>query len=180
MKLNSKTLRKFLEIAGEKMSGEWVVIGGTVLPMLGINHRVTVDIDFVSKSKKEDTLKLMSIADELGLSIETINQAGAYFLYQIPDFERNLIILYEGSKAKIYRPNLFLYIQLKIKRFSDSDVLDCLEYIKYAENHNEFSDKERIEKLVQVQIAKESNKEKINKLKEILKALDSESGQGFR
>ncbi len=173
MNLNNKILKRFLKIAGEKMNGEWVVIGGTVLPMLGVDHRATIDIDFVSKSKKEETLKLMTIAEELGLSVETINQAGAFFLYQIPNFEKNLLLLHNGPAAQIYRPNLWLYIQLKIKRLSDSDVIDCVEYIKYSKRNDEVdnSDKEKIEKMISSQISKESNKDKITKLKAILEAM---------
>lgn len=171
MTLNRKTLQNFLDIAGNKLNGDWIVIGGTVLPLLGINHRVTVDIDFVSKSKKEETLKLMEIAEELGLSVETINQAGAFFLYKIPDFEKNLILLHKGKSAKIYRPNLLLYIQLKVGRLSESDSLDCLEYIKYSNNNNEVENIEKIVHLIKKEISKKPEGERLSRLKKILDSL---------
>lgn len=172
MSLDNKTLKKFLEIAGEKLSGDWILIGGTVLPVLGIHHRATVDIDFVSKNKKEETLKLMEIADELGLSVETINQAGAFFLYQVPNFEDELILLYKGSRAKIFRPNLLLYLKLKIKRLSESDFLDCVEYIKYSKKKNELQSLGGAIKTIKFQINKESDKEKKNRLQQILNLLE--------
>lgn len=173
MKLRGKILDQFLKLMGEKLSGEWIIIGGTVLPMLGINHRITVDIDVASKNKKEETLKLMAIADELGLSVETINQSGAYFLYQIESFEKNLLPLYKGSRSEIYRPNLWLFFELKIKRLSESDALDCLEYIKYSKKHNEVSEQdiEKIKKSINQKIQKESNKEKIKRLKSLVVGL---------
>ena len=46
--IDVKILKKFLKIAGIELSGEWVLMGGTVLPLLGVDYRTTVDIDFVS------------------------------------------------------------------------------------------------------------------------------------
>ena len=139
--LSVKILKQFLKIAGEELSGEWVLMGGTVLPLLGIDYRSTVDIDIVAvkdeEKKRSQSVKLMEIAEKLKLPVESINQAGEYFLHKIPCYERCLIPLHKGKNATIYRPNLELYIRLKIDRISESDLNDCLEYLNYTKKNKE-------------------------------------------
>ena len=43
--LNPKLLKKLLDAAVEKLDGEWILLGGTLLPALGIESRPTVDVD---------------------------------------------------------------------------------------------------------------------------------------
>ena len=131
--INAKLMKKFLEKAVNKLSGEWIIIGGTVLPLLGIDHRVTLDIDIINlnfESSNNDSLKLMEIANELKLPIESINQAGAYYLSKIEDIAEHLVLLQQSKKCKIYRPDAYLFIKLKIERFSETDLEDCVQFIK--------------------------------------------------
>ena len=63
--LSSKLLKKFLIQAGKTLEGEWILIGGTVLPLLGLDFRITTDIDLIplnKKSNNESTLALMKLA----------------------------------------------------------------------------------------------------------------------
>ena len=134
--MNSRTLKKFVEIASERLTGEWVVIGGTVLPILGVDHRVTLDIDFIRIREKEgnsDSLILMEIAEQIGLPIEAVNQAGAYFFSKVENANDHLVILKKGSKCTIYRPDVWLYIALKLGRFTETDLEDCLVMTKHLE-----------------------------------------------
>jgi len=131
--MNVKTLRKFIEIASERLTGEWMVIGGTVLPALGIEHRATVDIDFINVRLKEtnaDALMLMEIAEQLGLPVESINQAGAYFFSKVDDASRHLVVLKKGKKCTIYRPDVWLFVKLKLGRFTETDLQDCMAMIQ--------------------------------------------------
>ena len=131
--INKKILGKFLKIAGDRLTGDWILIGGSVLPALGIDVRTTVDIDFIGKTDQQQmqNLELMNIAVELGLPVETINQAGAYYLTKIPDYDKHLVKLHKGKKATIFTPDLYLFLKLKLERFTESDFTDCLEYIVY-------------------------------------------------
>ena len=134
--MNSRTLKKFVEIVSERLTGEWVVIGGTVLPILGVDHRVTLDLDFIRIREKEgssDSLILMEIAEQIGLPIEAVNQAGAYFFSKVENANDHLVILRKGSKCTIYRPDVWLYIALKLGRFTETDLEDCLFMIKHLE-----------------------------------------------
>jgi hypothetical protein len=46
--INSKIIKKFISKALTKLDGEWLIKGVTVLSLLGIDERVTMDIDMVS------------------------------------------------------------------------------------------------------------------------------------
>lgn len=74
--LDPVLLKKFLKIAGEKLTGKWVLIGGTVLPLLNSDYRTTVDIDIVSidDENQGNTLKLMKIAESKGPRQQYIDQ----------------------------------------------------------------------------------------------------------
>ena len=130
--LNEKTLKRFLQLASERLTGEWVLLGGTVLPLLGRDYRSTTDIDFVpvGEVSMSENLKIMQICEELGLPIETVNGAAQFFLSRIPHFKNHLILISESVRSKIYRPNLYLFIELKIARLAASDLTDCLEMLK--------------------------------------------------
>ena len=43
--LDSRTLKSLVENPGQRLEGDWVVIGGNVLPLLGVEHRTTRDPD---------------------------------------------------------------------------------------------------------------------------------------
>ena len=138
--LSSKLMKKFLTVAGEQLKGEWLLIGGTVLPILGIDLRVTTDIDLIplnSKFSNSSVLELMKLAEKLDLPIEAINHAGLYFLEKISDYRDCLVILHKGNSATIYRPDVNLFLRLKMARLTESDLQDCLEFLKYAQRVGE-------------------------------------------
>jgi len=122
-RLDTRLLRRFLKRAGERLRGEWVLIGGTLLPALGIEHRVTTDIELVGlgAGERRQGLALMAVAEELGLPVESVNPAGAHFLAKVPYSKRDLVPLHEGGSAVIYRPGATLYLLLKIRRLTESD-----------------------------------------------------------
>jgi hypothetical protein len=171
--LDQKILRQFLEKAGDSLSGEWVLIGGTVLPLLGVEHRSTTDIDLIGlhPSKQAQTLALMELAAELGLPIETINQAGAFFLSRIPDFEKELVLLHQGKSARIFRPNATLYLLLKIRRMSVSDLQDCQEWLKWTTQKGEAIDHRRVLASIESERKRDPHPERIQRLRELVAIL---------
>jgi hypothetical protein len=130
--INTKISKKFLELAAKELKGDWVVMGGTVMVLMGVNERFTVDIDLAGPktATQADTLKLMTIAEKIGLVPEAINQAGAFFLNRIPRWEDNLVPILQTKHFSLSRPNSFLFLQLKIARLSESDLGDCLNMLK--------------------------------------------------
>ena len=132
--INSKLMEKFIAKVLTKFEGEWVILGGTVLSLLGIDERVTMDIDMVlinNKNSKAQSLKLMEIAEGQGLPVEAINQAGEYFLSKVDGYQDHLVLFSESKKCKIYRPDAFLFLKLKLARASETDLSDCMAFLKH-------------------------------------------------
>lgn len=144
-------MQRFVQAAGERLSGNWVIIGGAVLPLSGIEHRVTVDIDIAGpvKSTQAEMLILMEISENLGLPIEAVNQAGAFFLHKIPNWEESLVEIHRGKKATIFRPNVNLFIRLKIARLSEADLEDCLVFLEFARAKGEFIDTKTLQRAIE-------------------------------
>ncbi len=155
--LDAKFLKKFLKTATDQLAGDWVLIGGTLLPALGIDHRVTTDIDMISLQREQSSklnLQLMELAEQQGLPAESINQAAAYFLEKIPHYRKSLVLLQEGKKGKIFRPNATLYLLLKIKRMSESDFSDCIHWLKWMRKQKEKLDIEVVLKNIEIEKSK--------------------------
>ena len=167
--LDRKTLQRFLKLAGDKLSGRWLILGGTLLPLLGIEHRTTTDIDVagLGEAERAQTFKLMEIAEELGLPVETINQAAAYFVAKIRPKDEDLVVLHQGKSATVYRPNVTLYLQLKSGRLNESDLLDCLEFLKLAKRTGEAVERRKLERFLSAEITRSENEERSRRLKQL-------------
>lgn len=168
MTINHKLLKQFQKQALHSLSGEWVLIGGTVLHLLGLDERLTMDIDLARKSGDVDeTLELMNIAEKLKLPLTAINQAGAFFLKQIPGWENKLVLWAESPSCRLYRPNGDLYLQLKMARMSESDLQDCLQMIKYCQKQNEKLDQKLLQKEIQKALKKATSPGVIERLQKL-------------
>lgn len=170
--INHKLMKKFLCEALKTLDGEWIIIGGTVLPLMGVDHRVTMDIDLVNlnfKSSNQQTFQLMEIAQSIGLPVEAINQAGAFFLSKMEDVNDHLILLEKSKNCTIYRPDAYLYIKLKITRLSETDMEDCLLFLKKNKSEASIYNKQ-IEKLLRQKL-KHADAEAQVKIQKILNSL---------
>jgi len=156
-KMDGPLLNRFLMKAGDKLAGDWVLLGGSLMPLLGEYIRATHDIDLAGFGPKEQaqTLKLLELAEDLRLPIEAINQAAAFFLHKIPKWKEDLILIHKGAKASIYRPNATLYVCLKLSRFSESDLEDCFAMIRVAKKLKEPMDRGRLSKAIHVRRSKD-------------------------
>lgn len=146
--ITSSLMNEFIKAAVQKLKGDWVVIGGALLPLLNINHRVTVDIDIVPIEKTDQQLELMRIAEKIGVPVEAINPAATFYLKEIKGFNKELILFHEGKNARIFRPSLNLYMQLKLKRLTVSDAEDLMHYIKYCKKNGDPLDVLELKRLV--------------------------------
>jgi hypothetical protein len=73
----------------------------------------------------------------LKLPVEVINQAAGLFLRKQKNWKDSLVLIHKGKTAKIYRPDVNLFICLKIERMSESDLSDCLAFIRFAKRQDE-------------------------------------------
>lgn len=172
--IDSKLLWKFVKEVGEKLTGDWILIGGTVLPILGLHHRVTLDIDIIGpeQSTQKDTLRLMKLTETLGLPVEAINQAGALFLYRVPHWRKHLVKLHSGKHATIHRPDATLFFLLKVARMTESDLSDCLVLLKAIQKSGEKLEKSTVVKAIQGALRKSSSIERTNRLRALLERID--------
>lgn len=164
--LDKRRLIKFLRLSAKRLRGEWVLLGGSLLPLLGIGHRTTLDIDIVGVSGKErgQVLELMEIAEGLGLSPESINQAAGHFLRQVENWKACLVVLEKGEKGTIYRPDVNLYVRLKIRRLSETDLSDCMEFVRFAMRSNERIDRIILLKSIKQELRRAQSAAKITRL----------------
>ena len=169
--LDANLLDRFVRMAGDRLSGDWVVIGGCVLPLLGVQHRVTVDIDIAGPDETHmgQMLILMEIAEELELPVESINQAGSHFLRLVDDWADNLIEIHRGTQASLHVPNPTLYLLLKVRRLTEADLLDCLQMLKLAKRRQMSVDVERVRGALQQ--ARAATRGREGRLEELLRAL---------
>jgi hypothetical protein len=177
--IDQKLLKRLVKLAGDRLEGRWVLLGGTLLPWLGIDYRVTTDIDLagLGRADQGQTLELMKIAEELGLPIESINQAAAYFLMKLQPFEKHLIPLHQGESAEILRPDLFLFLMLKVGRLSASDLMDCQALLK-KEGPLGPEDSKKLEERIRSELKKAGSPEKASRLETLSKAILSAKKPG--
>jgi hypothetical protein len=169
--LDAKKLQQFLKKAVDELDGDWVLIGGTVLPALGVDHRVTVDIDLVPLSSQgnDEMLSLMNLAESIGLPVESINSVGVFSLKKILGFERELVLLCEGKSARIFRPQFFLYLKLKYPRLSESDLDDLLMLLKFSRKNGDVLDIKSCLKWIDDQMKKQNKDMSESRLRRIEK-----------
>lgn len=171
--MTKNILEKLVKKALTNLAGDWLIIGGTVLPLVGVEYRSTVDIDMLPlKSDGNDTmLALMVLADSLDLPVETINSAGLFFLKKIDNWEKRIVIHAESKKCRIYRPNFDLYLELKLARFSESDESDILAYLKWYKKQKLEVDSNRTEKIIRSNLKKAKSSNDRMRLEALLQKL---------
>lgn len=103
MPVTRETMERFVALATERIRGDIVVLGGAVLPLVGIAHRVTHDVDVAAPDGA--ALDLFRIAEDLGMPPEAVNLAASFFLHRIPEWPEHLILVREGSAGRVYRPD---------------------------------------------------------------------------
>lgn len=174
--LNNKILRKFLKLAGDRLRGEWLLVGGTLLPAVGLDVRATVDIDLVSLKNADnaENLKLMEVAESLGLPVETVNQAAAFFLQKVGYQKADLLPLHKGRSATIFRPSVRLYWALKVGRLSESDLVDCQHYYQYCRGQGDRISRAALETVMASALKTAPTKEKHDRLRVLLDSIKSD------
>lgn len=173
--VDGQLLRRFVTLAGERLKGDWVVIGGAVLPLLGAEHRTTLDIDIAGPDEADmgQMLVLIEIAEEIGLSAAGVNQAGSHFLRLVDDWRDHLVVVHRGSSATIHVPDPTLFLLLKLRRLSESDLLDAVRMIELAKERGEAIDAARVEKAARQAQEEAPSLARRSRLSELVQRLDA-------
>jgi len=179
--IDRETLLRFVALATERLPGDWVILGGTVLPLLGVEQRVTFDIDIAGPKSagNRELLEVLAIADELGLAVEAINQSAAFFLHRVPGWQDNLVEVARGSAGRVMRPDATLFVLLKLGRLSESDLLDCLAMLRLAEAQNERPDRARlVAEIASQRAGRDVSAGRLARLEALRSALSESDGVG--
>lgn len=110
----------------EHLKGDWILVGGGLLHVLGISERETIDLDIVPAGDitNSDQLKIMDVAVKNGFPPEVINFSAEFFVKRQKDWNSELVLLFENENVRIFRPNCKLFRRLKEQRGTETDMLD--------------------------------------------------------
>jgi hypothetical protein len=138
-------IQALLELAGERLEGEWLLIGGGAAASWFAPERTTEDLDLIGLGGTQaERFALMELAAAAAIPIEAVNSAADFFVRRIDGWRDQMIELHRGSRSTIYRPNATLFLLLKIGRLSAVDLDDCLALLKHVEGSNEPVDRDRV------------------------------------
>lgn len=124
--LDRARIEAIVHAIGNRLEGDWLLIGGATIALWLEPRRVTEDVDVVPMTLTgRERLALMELAGDLGLPIESVNSAADFFVRRIDGWEREIEVLYQGTRSTVYRPNATLMLLLKMRRLSERDLADC-------------------------------------------------------
>jgi len=134
--LDRDRIQQVVHEIGERLEGDWLLIGGALVALWLEPGRTTEDLDVmgIRGSAEDPRHALLGLADELGLPIEALNSAADFFVQRIPGWEQEIEVLHAGSVGTIYRPSTTLFLLLKLRRLSDQDLSDCVHLVSKAES----------------------------------------------
>jgi hypothetical protein len=145
VELDRSRIERFLARAADTLVGDWVLIGGAAAAVWFAPGRTTEDIDLVgSEGTNAERLRVMEVADEQGLPVEAVNSAADFYVRRIPDWSREVVLLRQGTSARIYRPTATMFLLLKIGRLGEQDLDDCLGLLQWCGEHSEPLDRARV------------------------------------
>lgn len=131
--LDRRAVEALIQAAGQKLSGDWLLIGGGAAALWFSATRRTEDIDIIGlNGTVAERLALMDLAVSEGLSVESVNSAADYFVRRIPGWREELELLHAGPSATVYRPSPTLFFLLKIGRLTAKDLADCQELVAFS------------------------------------------------
>ena len=166
-------LHRFVERAAARLRGDWVLLDGAVLPLLGLEIRVTLDIDVAGPdgATQADVVTLLEIAVECGLPPEAVNTAGAFFLRALPGWRDDLVVVRRGEHGRILRPGTTLFVRTKLDRLSTADLADCLALLRHATGQGAPPDRDRLRAEIDARLAERPHAERAGRLATLRAAL---------
>ena len=138
-------IRAFLELASERLDGEWLLVGGAAAATWFSPARTTEGVDLIGTAGAPgERMAVMELAVAAGIPVEAVNSAADFFVRRIDGWRAHLVPLVHGPRATIYRPDPTLFLLLKIGRMSESDLDDCLALLEHCAASGDTVDRERV------------------------------------
>ena len=145
LRFDRSRIQALLELAGDRLTGEWLLIGGAAAAAWFAPVRTTEDIDLIGLGGSQaERLALMELAETASIPIEAVNTAADFFLRRVDGWRDQIVPLHRGACATVYRPSATLFLLLKIDRLSAVDLDDCLALVQHCERSREAIDRTRI------------------------------------
>lgn len=139
-------IESFLALAGARLDGEWLLIGGAAAAAWFSPSRTTEDLDLIGlRGTQDERFALMELAAVASIPIEAVNSAADFFVRRIADWRDHIIPLHRGTRATIYRPDPTLFLLLKIGRLSETDHDDCIRLLEHCRQQGDSVDHGRVE-----------------------------------
>jgi hypothetical protein len=122
-------LKSWLKELCQSVGGDWLLVGGSLaLIEFGVG-RATHDIDLIDLAAPAERVRrktaLLLRARTLGITPEQLNSAADFFVNQCVGWESHLVKIEDFGNSRIFRPNLTLYLALKLNRGTPIDVKDA-------------------------------------------------------
>lgn len=145
LRFDQVRIAAFLELAGVRLTGDWLLIGGAAAAAWFSVERTTEDVDLIGLGgTAAERLALMDLAVDAGIPIEAVNSAADFFVRRIDGWRDELVVLVRGERATIYRPSATLFLLLKLARLTAIDLDDCLRLLAHCAAEGESVDAARV------------------------------------
>lgn len=146
LRFDRARIQALLELAGQRLTGDWLLIGGGAAAAWFAPSRTTEDVDMIGLAGTQDErFALMQLAADAAIPIEAVNSAADFFVRRVAGWRDQLVVLHQGPAATIFRPTATLFLLLKINRLSEVDLDDCLALVEHCRVTGEVVDAARIE-----------------------------------
>ena len=146
LRFDRSRIQALLELAGERLEGEWLLVRGSAAAAWFAPTRTTEDVDLIGLAgTQEERFALMNLALEAAIPIEAVNSSADFFVRRIAGWREELVVLHRGPRATLYRPSATLFLLLKIGRLSASDCEDCLGLVAHCAQSGEAIDRGRVQ-----------------------------------
>lgn len=133
--LDLTKIQRLLDKVCQEIGGDWLLTGGSLVSLRFDSSRGTEDIDLVNV--RHPTLEPMPLqtklfleAKGLGLTPEAVNSAASFFVRQVPGWEKHLKEIQVGPQGKVFRPDLTLFVRLKLGRATPVDLADIAAAVR--------------------------------------------------
>lgn len=127
--IEANRTQEILKYLCNELGGDWLLTGGALVRLKFDGNRATEDIDLMKIS--HPTLSDEVTRNELfrwlmkhGLGPEWVNAAVEPFVREAKGWENELVLLEEGSRGRVFRPSLTLFVYLKLRRGTAIDIAD--------------------------------------------------------
>ncbi|CAN5900153.1 hypothetical protein BH11MYX2_BH11MYX2_35410 [soil metagenome] len=145
LRFDTSRILALLELAGERLDGEWLLIGGGAAAVWFAPDRTTEDLDLIGLGGTQaERFALMELAATAAIPVEAVNSAADFFVRRIDGWRDMTVELHRGPRATIYRPTATLFLLLKLGRLSAVDLDDCLALLRHVHASNETVDHGRV------------------------------------